>query len=88
MSIHDCCGTTCDKQAALAELTELRTFKARVLEILKQAEQDPNPIGKLSGGMLSEVLNEGVPITVTRFRAVDAYLIPERLVSEVLKDGH
>jgi hypothetical protein len=88
MSIHDCCGTTCDKQAVLAELTELRTFKARVLQILKQADADRHPVGSITGGLLSEVLNEGAPVAITRFRNVDAYLLPERLVREVLKDGH
>lgn len=89
MSIHDCCGTTCDKQSVLDELTELRTFKARVHQILIAAERDAQPIGRVAGsGMLSNLINENTPVAITRFRAVDAYLIPEKLIREVLDCGY
>ena len=84
MSIHDCCGTTCDRDAVINELRQLREFKARTLELLRAAAADRQSLGDLSGGSQSVTLDQQTPVAVTRYRNVDAYLLPERMVRELL----
>ena len=80
MGMEFCCGTTCDPQDILRELEALRAFKEATLKVLTQAEADAHPLSTVAGGLLSEALNEGSPITITRYRHVDAYLLPADLV--------
>jgi hypothetical protein len=68
------------------QLSELESFRQSVLALLQQAKDDPQPMSKLTGGMLSEVLNEGAPITITRYRNADAYLLPSDAVRTLMED--
>lgn len=87
MSIHDCCGTSCDKQTVAAELHHLRTFKVRVMALLAEAEQNLVAVGVLKGGMMPDLLNNRQPVCITRYGAQEAYMLPDSMVRELLLRG-
>lgn len=80
MGIQECCGTTCDKDAVQAELEYLRSFREKVLSLVHAAIENPRPVGSLASGELSQVLNQKEPVTITRFRNVDGYLLPAHAI--------
>ena len=67
------------------EILKLRAFKDKAIQIIIDADNDRHSLGSLTGGMLSQVLNERAPVTITRYGAVDAYVIPEHLIRELLE---
>lgn len=87
MSIHDCCGTTCDRESVIEELRQLREFKARTLALLSAGDDNRVPMGQTAGSGVSQLIHNGEPVLITNWKAPAAYLLPDAMVRELLLGG-
>lgn len=79
------CTNRCATTAPNDELIALRTFRDRVLCLLQTAKSDPLSATDLRTSLAGDVLRAQIPVTITRRGSIDAYLLPDTLVREMIE---